>query len=150
MTQRRTLSLSGLLPLGQRLRIEAVRKQAGLPDPNTAPQRLSRLEWATHQRRIRSDLCRRFPHAFPDLSEAAWPPLKVGTAEDIKRRAPDLTEPAQVFRSVIREHVNDPRYLRGSVAGASRIDLDGQPSGTVSEREAAWALTRLKLREAQP
>jgi sRNA-binding protein len=45
--------------------------------------------------------------------------------------------------------VRHPRYLRKCRPGASRVDLDGNPAGMVSRREARYArLTRDLVEDA--
>ena len=66
-------------------------------------------------------------------------PLKVGIFEDIKAFTSD-DKPALIWcRRALRLHTARFSYLRGLTDGAERFDLNGKPSGFVTEREALFA-----------
>ena len=66
-------------------------------------------------------------------------PLKIGIHKDI----PDgLIEP-KVLRLAFRRYVNNPGYLNATRLGAARIDLNGEPAGTVDENDEKSAQARL-------
>jgi len=56
-------------------------------------------------------------------------PLKVGIAADIPARCPAVER--RVLSVSLRVYVRRVMYLRGLVAGAARVDLDGNACGEV-------------------
>jgi hypothetical protein len=90
-----------------------------------------------------SELQNRFPLAFcsPD-APAPWRPLKIGIHREIAETAPDLANPRRFLRCALGAYVNHLHYLAGHLAGAVRIDLDGNPSGIVTAKQAAAARAR--------
>ncbi len=79
-------------------------------------------------------LRQRFPNAFARLNDYRRRPLKIGVHLDIRAAIPDL-DPIEISRA-LRYYVADVRYHRAVVEGAERIDLDGNPAGTVTAAEA--------------
>jgi ProP effector len=73
-------------------------------------------------------------------------PLKVGIAADILARCPEL-EP-RVLNATLGHFTRRAMYLQGMVAGAARIDLDGNPCGGVSAEAAEHAAAKLASRES--
>jgi sRNA-binding protein len=75
----------------------------------------------------------RYPQAsFVDPGQRK--PLKVGVFYDLDGRPEDRSE-------ALREYVGHRAYLKKcAVAGAHRINLEGEPAGTVSHDEAVYAL----------
>jgi ProP effector len=79
-----------------------------------------------------------FPGAFRAADDPGpWPPLKVGIHRDILQRAPEFAAPRKLLRRAIARYIADWRYRAGRVEGAVRVDLDGQPAGTVTASQAA-------------
>ncbi|WP_295442015.1 ProQ/FinO family protein [uncultured Thiodictyon sp.] len=81
-----------------------------------------------------------FPLAFP-VEDAAIRPLAIGIRDAIMAWAdtrPDL-DPRQVAEA-LRAHCARLTYRRTLLAGAPRIDLEGQPVGSVTEEAAAVAV----------
>ena len=77
-------------------------------------------------------LIEQFPHCF------AWHahrPLKIGIHKDLEARGID----ARVARLGLHRYCRHIAYQHALVEGAIRIDLDGQPAGTVTHQEAAYA-----------
>jgi sRNA-binding protein len=79
-------------------------------------------------------LRQKFPQAFARLNDNRRRPLKVGIHVDIAAALPDLDEVA--IGRALKFYVSDLRYHRAVAGGAERIDLDGNPAGTVSAGEA--------------
>jgi sRNA-binding protein len=78
-----------------------------------------------------SELRARWPAAFNDARR----PLALGIHEQLGLEYPD---------QVLREWTGHPRYLRHVLEpGAQRIDLKGQPTGTVTAAERRYAWNRL-------
>ncbi|WP_136069266.1 ProQ/FINO family protein [Modicisalibacter radicis] len=73
-------------------------------------------------------------------------PLKVGIHEDLVANEP---WPDKLVRRALACYVNLPRYLKAVRAGAERVDLAGQPAGTVTPGEARHAHKKLETLQAQ-
>jgi len=82
-----------------------------------------------------------FPQAFVAEKYLPHRPLKVGIHIDLKARCPALSERER--SAVLRYYVARLMYLRACVAGAPRIDLDGNVCGEVTAAEAQHAAARL-------
>lgn len=92
-------------------------------------------QWLQHQ----------FPMAFPEKPI----PLQVGVHEAILGLALSDMPKAMWIRRALRYYVNSPRYLREVVKDNSRINLQGEQSGFVSEEQAAYAKERLASYKAK-
>ena len=68
-------------------------------------------------------------------------PLKIGICPDILARCPVLTR--RELGTVLGVYASRVMYLQSLVAGAIRIDLDGNPAGEVSAADAAHAAATL-------
>jgi ProP effector len=82
-----------------------------------------------------------FPQTFVLEKHRPHRPLKVGIAADILARCSDLDR--RVLSAALRYYVSRIMYLQGMVAGASRVDLDGNACGEVSAADAEDAAARL-------
>jgi sRNA-binding protein len=82
-----------------------------------------------------------FPQTFGREKHLPPPPLKVGIAADILARCPELDR--RVLSVALAYFTRRAAYLQSMVAGAARIDLDGNPAGEVSAESAAHAAARL-------
>ena len=82
-----------------------------------------------------------FPQAFVPEEYLPHRPLKIGIHIDLKARCPALSERER--SAFLRYYVARPMYLRACVAGAPRIDLDGNVCGEVTAAEAQYAADRL-------
>jgi ProP effector len=96
-------------------------------------------------------LCDRFPAVF---SLKRPQPLKVGVGNEIAKR---LYINPRAVGLALGFYCNRSAYLSACKEGATRVDLDGNQAGTVTERDAAhaeklleerWAIWRAK-REAR-
>jgi ProP effector len=83
-----------------------------------------------------ADLCGRWPKCFSVL-EARRRPLKVGIDRDIAAAIPDL-DPT-VLSASLRYYCRSIGYLDACRLGMPRIDLQGEPCGSVSEGDAGHA-----------
>ena len=68
-------------------------------------------------------------------------PLKVGIADDLAECCLALSKRER--RLILRAYTGRLMYLRALVAGASRIDLDGNACGEVTADQAEHAAARL-------
>jgi ProP effector len=96
-------------------------------------------------------LAEAFPQTF--VLERSRPnrPLKIGIAADLQAHCPALEW--RVLKVALAAYTGRVMYLRGLVAGAARIDLDGNPAGEVSARATEHATVKrdeiLAAREAR-
>ena len=86
-------------------------------------------------------LAETFPQTFELERCRPHRPLKVGIAADLQARCPALEW--RVLRVALAAHTGRVMYLRGLVAGAARIDLDGNPAGEVSAKDTEYATVKL-------
>jgi ProP effector len=86
-------------------------------------------------------LAEAFPQTFVlEKYRPHWP-LKVGIAAAIPARCPDIER--RMLKMALNAYANRIMYLRGLVEGAARVDLDGNPAGEVTARDAEYAAARL-------
>ena len=86
-------------------------------------------------------LAEAFPQTFVlEKYRPHWP-LKVGIAAAIPARCPALEW--RVLKMALTAYTGRVMYLRGLVAGAVRLDLDGNPAGEVTARDAEYAAAKL-------
>ena len=84
-----------------------------------------------------ADLATRYPQTFVLEKYRPHRPLKVGIAADILARCPDLDR--RKLGVALAAYTRRVMYLRGMVAGAARVDLDGNVCGEVSAGDAEHA-----------
>src|SRR6476659_5768744 len=82
-----------------------------------------------------------FPQTFVLERNRPHRPLKVGIAADIPARCPAVER--RVLSVALRVYARRVMYLRGLVAGAARVDLDGNACGEVTARDAKYAAAKL-------
>jgi sRNA-binding protein len=86
-------------------------------------------------------LAEAFPRTFVlEKYRPHWP-LKVGIAAAIPARCPGLEW--RVLKMALTAYTGRVMYLRGVVEGAARLDLDGNPAGEVTARDAEYAAAKL-------
>lgn len=73
-------------------------------------------------------------------------PLKIGIHEDLAAAEP---WPEKLVRRALACYVNLPRYLKAVRNGAQRIDLEGQPVGSVDKGAADHAQRKLEHLQAE-
>ena len=88
-----------------------------------------------------TDLATRYPRAFVLEKYRPHRRLKVGVAADILARCPVLTR--RELGPALGVYAKRVMYLQSLVAGAIRIDLDGNPAGEVSAADAEHAAATL-------
>ncbi|WFU49162.1 ProQ/FinO family protein [Sinorhizobium terangae] len=89
-------------------------------------------------------LSEKWPEAF---NTRAPKPLKIGIREDIRALDHELSD--HDLKRALRAYTKLERYLKSLRAGAARVDLDGNPTGNVSEADAATAQALLRVRSAK-
>lgn len=78
-----------------------------------------------------------FPLAFPTPPQAAQP-LKCGIREDLLRTLGE-TFPRPALLKALSGYVNSPVYQAAVAHGGERVDIAGNPTGTVQEKHQAYA-----------
>lgn len=90
-----------------------------------------------------------FPNCFKSLNEVQ--PLKKGIKQDLVIRLSTLsnvvTEDKACMVKSLAYYVNTAAYHKCVVAGATRVDLDGQPAGVVTEQEAKYSVERNQAKQ---
>lgn len=97
-------------------------------------------------------LQKHFPSTFPK-NPAPKLPLKIGIHQDLLAKAKDLGLEEAAITEAVKTWCRGTRYWAAIVEDAPRIDLEGQPAGAVSARDAALARSlenRRKARQAKP
>ena len=86
-------------------------------------------------------LAEAFPQTFVLEKHRPHRPLKVGIAADIRARCPAVER--RVLSVVLSVYTRRVMYLQSLVEGAARVDLDGNPAGEVTARDAEYAAAKL-------
>ena len=86
-------------------------------------------------------LAKKFPQTFVLEKHRPHQPLKVGIAAEIPARCPAVER--RVLGAALSAYARRVMYLRSLVAGAARIDLDGNPAGEVTASDAEYAAAKL-------
>jgi ProP effector len=108
--------------------------------------RRERLKAAT---RLHWQLSRDHPDTFCRPDQEPKAALAVGIGRAIAAAYPDL--PSKTRKVLLARYTRRGTYLALLVAGAVRVDLDGNPAGAVTEAEAAHAAEMLRpARAAAP
>jgi ProP effector len=90
---------------------------------------------------VLAHLAETFPQTFVLEKHRPHRPLKVGIGTDLRARCPEVYPPA--LRAVLNTYTRRVMYLEAMVAGAARVDLDGNPAGEVTAGEAEHAVAKL-------
>lgn len=92
-----------------------------------------------------------FPNCFRSIKEIQ--PLKIGIKQDLVKRLSTLNDivvgDKACMVNSLSYYVNSPAYHKSVVVGATRIDLDGNASGTVTAEEANYSVERRKAKLAK-
>ncbi|MBP7546559.1 MAG: RNA chaperone ProQ [Corallincola sp.] len=90
-------------------------------------------------------LCEQFPKCF--IARGECRPLKIGILDSLAARTAGQAGVSKTrLREVLRRYTNTTRYLQGVVAGAKRVDLDGEDAGEVAEDHVSHAQQQLAER----
>lgn len=117
-------------------------------EAHPAKQKPAWLEYAQYGVEL---LKAHYPACFKDNKELQ--PLKVGIKQDLVKllssREDIVVGDKSCMVSSLSYYVNSPAYHKSVVAGATRIDLDGNSVGTVTPEEANYSIERsqAKLRK---
>jgi sRNA-binding protein len=85
---------------------------------------------------------------YPNCFRQPGQPLKIGIRNDVVARHPEL-QPG-LIASALRTYTRSVGYLKTLKAGAVRIDLEGNPVGTVTAADEADAERRSPRRPGVP
>lgn len=95
-----------------------------------------------------------FPNCFKELKEIR--PLKIGIKQDLAKHLSSredivIGDKACMVNS-LAYYVNSAAYHKNMTEGATRIDLEGNPSGVVTAEEAQYSTEcrKAKLQKKQP
>ena len=112
-----------------------------LPRPPDQPK-----PWEARQAEIVADLAA-LKEQYPAAFEKAHP-LKIGVRDELA--ATTGISRTRLGRT-LRYHTRRPAYLAALAAGGTRIGLDGEPAGEITEAERAAAAAALETkRERRP
>ena len=107
-------------------------KPEAAPKPPTPPIQAEGRHRRVHA--LLAELREKFPLAFrPRQSPPPWPALKIGIDRDILGR---IQVSRRLLKAALRYYTSCPSYRAGLVAGAVRVDLDGDPAGEVAAEHA--------------
>jgi ProP effector len=120
-------------------------KKRHQPAAATAKQKPQWLEQAQYGVEL---LKAYFPLCFKEIKEIQ--PLKIGIKQDLVKYLSLLTDIVVSDKACmvnsLAYYVNSPAYHKSVVAGATRIDLEGNAAGTVSAEEANYSVERRKAK----
>lgn len=93
-------------------------------------------------------LQRHFPKTFPK-NPAPKLPLKIGIHQELLAKAKEIGLEEAAITDAVKTWCRGTRYWASIVEGAPRVDLEGNPAGEVTARDAAQARS-LEARRKQP
>jgi ProP effector len=114
-------------------------------EKNSSKQKPAWLEYAQYGVEL---LKAHFPKCFHDIKDIQ--PLKVGIKQDLVKllgtREDIVIGDKACMVTSLAYYVNSISYLKNIIAGAPRIDLDGNPAGVVSAEEAQYSIDSRKAK----
>ena len=129
---------------------QQARQRVGLDKPAKGPPGLSPEEARRARGRLVDQfqmlLAREYPALFPVAGAPPRAPLAIGIDRALRARHPEIA--SRTLRIALHRHTSAPAYLALLIAGATRIDLDGLPAGTVTAEQAQRPVERLQRRGA--
>ena len=135
-----TMTSNKTIPRRPILRLKFSTAHAPIPaEPEAAPKPPTPPAQAEERHRrinaLLAELCEKFPLAFrPWLAPPPWPALKIGIDRDIMER---IQVSRRLLKAALRYYTSHPSYRAGLVAGAARVDLDGELAGEVAAEHAS-------------
>jgi len=127
-----------LAPLKEALAEQAKAKKAEQKRENRKPSNSAPVDPVIQ---IIGLLQKNFPSAFPK-KPAPKLPLKIGIHKDLLQHAEKLGLSEADIRTALKKWCKGKRYVECMVAGAKRVDLQGNEAGFVSKEEASYAEKR--------
>ena len=118
-----------------------------VPDQTQRPDRVSTPNSGPDQvpQVAPNDCSQMLKQAFPALFTGPPKPLKLRIQTDIQERAPGVFS-KQALSAFFRRHTGSTSYLLAISKASNRFDLDGAPSGEVSDEHRKVALEELARR----
>lgn len=121
-------------PAGDRAAKEVGNKTVSANPTDQSPQKQASKRHDPAALAVIDLLVHRFPKAFA-WHELRRRPLKVGIHDDILAAFNGTVTPAELSKA-LRVYVTNKIYRSRLKAGATRIDLDGNPAGVVTAEQA--------------
>jgi ProP effector len=100
----------------------------------------------TAERQTVALLAQTFPKAFT-INPHKRKPLQIGIHAAIAAALPDV--PPAALSKALGLYTRNIGYLSACVAGADRVDINGEIAGTVTQEEADFAALRRKARKGR-
>ncbi len=94
---------------------------------------------------VRAILHETWPRCFVGKGQSKKP-LAISISNQIMRALPEIGW--MNLSRALSDYTAGPTYLRNCVANAERVNLEGEPDGIVTEKQAGFAATRLQANEA--
>ena len=117
---------------------------------STKPSQKAKPKWLDYVQYGVELLKAYFPDSFKSANEVK--PLKKGIKQDLVKRLSTIegivTDDKACMVKSLAYYVNTLSYHKSVVAGADRIDLDGQPAGQVSAEEADYSTQKFQAKLA--
>ena len=118
---------------------------AAQPDQVSTPDTVSAPGSDQTPRVAPVDCAQLLKQSFPALFTGSAKPLKLRIQVDIQERAPGVFS-KQALSAFFRRHTGSTSYLLAISKATNRFDLDGAPSGEVSDEHRKVALEELARR----
>lgn len=113
--------------------------------PGTLMENTEKLK---NSKEVIAYIAERFPQCFTLEGEAK--PLKIGIFQDLAERLTDDEKVSKTqLRAALRQYTSSWRYLHGVKLGATRVDLDGNPSGELEAEHVEHAQATLAESKAR-
>ncbi len=111
--------------------------------PDTAKPGLSKKQRRTYRRwGLVRQVAALFPRLWPNVKSGQFRPLKTGISADVLAwiaANPQAGLSEAEWKETVRFLVSRLEYLRTVTAGTPRVDLSGEPAGTVTASEEQHA-----------
>lgn len=133
---------------------EAKPKKPNRPEKNMTKQTKQKPVWLEHAQYGVELLKAYFPNCFKEAKDIQ--PLKVGIKQDLVKILSTLNDivvsDKAVMVSSLSYYVNSASYHKNMVAGANRIDLDGNVASLVTVEEAKYSADcrKAKMEKRKP
>jgi len=129
------------------VKTESNERPARRPSPKAKPREQKPREQDPVVEGIRR-LQKHFPLAFP-VNPAPKVPLKEGILKDAEQHLERLGITGDQLKQSIATWCRGTRYWAAMTENAPRLDLDGQPAGTVTASQAVYAKQQARRQRAQ-
>jgi sRNA-binding protein len=118
------------------------------PAPSLSPEEARRQRRAAFKR-LHEELAATFGQCIAPFDRGPVKPLKVGIDRDIAAAVPELLAGREkLLKPFLRGYTSASIYLAALQPGAARVDLAGEPCGTVDAVAASRAAEQLAARQS--